>query len=82
MTHYTMITKLTKGQHITIPSLIREKLKLQPGSRVEIELRKNEAVIRPIGKELEEFFVQSRRVKPKKHLTAEQMDQLVENELH
>lgn len=82
MTHETMITKLTKGQQITIPSLIRDKLKLQPGSRVEIEFRKNEAVIRPIGTELEEFFVQSKRVKPNKHLTAKQMDQLVENELH
>ena len=26
MTHEIMITKLTKGQQITLPSLIREKL--------------------------------------------------------
>ncbi len=82
MPHETMITKLTKGQQITIPSQIRKKLKLQPGSRVEIELRKNEAVIRPVGSDLEVFFEQARSVKAKQHLTAEQMDQLVEDELH
>ena len=82
MPHGLMITKLTKGQQITIPSLIREKLKLQPGSRVEIELRNNEAVIRPIGSDLEELFEQARSVKAKKHLTAEEMDQPIEDELH
>ncbi len=82
MPHGPMITKLTKGQQITIPSLIREKLNLKPGSRVEIELRDGDAVIRPIGSDLEAFFAQSRKVKAKQHLTAEQMDQLVEDELH
>ena len=82
MPHDLMITKLTKGQQITIPSLIRKKLKLHPGSRVEIELRKNEAVIRPIGSDLEEFFEQSRGVQAKQLLTVEQMDQLIEDELH
>ena len=77
-----MITKLTKGQQITLPSQIRERLKLQPGNRVEIELRKNEAVIRPIGPELEEFFQRSRKIKAKKHLTAKEMDQLIESEHH
>ena len=82
MLHDPMITKLTKGQQITLPSQIRKGLKLQPGSRVEIELRKNEAVIRSIGPELEEFFQRSKKVKPRKNLTAEEMDELVENELH
>ncbi len=82
MTHETMITKLTKGQQITIPSLIREKLNLQPGSRVELELRENEVVIRPIGSDIEEFFERSQKVKARRHLTADQMDELVEDEMH
>ena len=82
MPHETMITKLTKGQQITIPSLIRKKLNLHPGSRVELELRENEVVIRPIGSDIEAFFEQSKKVKARRHLSVDQMDELVEDEMH
>ncbi len=82
MPHDCMITKLTRGQQITLSRQVREKLKLQPGNRVEIELRKDEAVIRRIGPDLEDFFRKAQKVKAKKNLSAEEMDQLIEDELH
>ena len=80
--HDCMITKLTKGQQITLPKQVREKLRLLPGNRVEIELRKDEAVIRRIGSDLEDFFRKAKKMKARKNLSAEEMDKLIEDELH
>ena len=76
-----MITKISKGQQITIPAKYRSKLNLKVGSKVEIEIKGKEIIIKPIGVDLEELFEKAKKIKPKKHLTAEEMDKLTENEV-
>lgn len=73
-----MITTISKGQQITIPVEIRAMFGLDIGSRIEIIPKKDEIVIKPIGKTLEEVFEKAKKVKAKKHLTAEEMDELNE----
>ena len=74
-----MITKITKGQQITIPSEIRRKFNLKEGSIIEIELKGNEIIIRPIEEDIEKLFERAKKIKPKLHLTAEEMDKLVKD---
>ena len=47
-------TVSSKGQ-ITLPAAARRKLKIKPRSRVEVEVRENEIVIRPT-KSLRELY--------------------------
>jgi AbrB family looped-hinge helix DNA binding protein len=44
------ITKLSSKGQITIPKKIREKLKLEPGDKVLIEMMERLAVIKPLKK--------------------------------
>lgn len=76
-----MIVTISKGQQITIPADMRKDLNLRVGSRVEVVKRKNEIIIRPIGEDLEKLFEEAKKIVPKHGLTAEQMDQLIENEI-
>jgi len=73
-----MITRLTKGQQITLPSAVRRKLHIEPGSRVEIELREDEAVIRSVTSDIKDFFRRAKHIKARQHLSAAQMDELVD----
>lgn len=74
-----MITKITKGQQITLPAELRKRLNLKEGMTVEIEIRNEEVVIRPVKENIEDLFKKAYEIKPKKHLTAKQMDELIEN---
>lgn len=47
--------KVSENGQITIPSSIRKEAHLLPGTRVELELRDNEIVLRPI-KPLHELY--------------------------
>ena len=76
-----MIVTISKGQQITIPSKMRKDLNLKIGSKLEVVKRKNEIVIRPIGEDLEKLFEEAKKIVPKHKLTAEQMDQWVEDEI-
>lgn len=73
-----MIVTVSKGQQITIPVNMREMLGLDIGSKVDVEYEEGKIVIKPVGEELEEFFRQAKKWKPKYHLTAEQMDEMNE----
>lgn len=42
----------------------------------------DKTIIQPIGEDLEELFKKAKHIKPKHNLTAEQMDELIENEIH
>lgn len=74
-----MITKITKGQQITIPSELRKKLNLKEGSKVEMIVKRKEIIIKPIEEDLEKLFEEAKNIKPKIHLTAKQIDELNEN---
>lgn len=73
-----MLATISKGQQITIPATIREALGLSIGSKVEIEQIGQKIVIKPIGEDLEAIFAETKHMKPKQKLTAEQMDALNE----
>ena len=76
-----MIVTISKGQQITIPAEMRKDLKLKVGSKVELVKENNEIIIKPIEGDLEELFENAKNIKPKYNLTAEQMDELIENEI-
>ena len=74
-----MITKISKGLQITIPAEFRNKLELEVGSKVEIDLEDSKIIISPIDEDLEKLFTEAKKTKPKLKLTVEQMDELAEN---
>ena len=77
-----MIITISKGQQITIPSKIREELNLKEGTRLELDRKGNTIIIKPIeDNNLEDLFKESRNWKPKKLLTAKEMDKLIEDEI-
>ncbi|MEK6868082.1 MAG: AbrB/MazE/SpoVT family DNA-binding domain-containing protein [Nanoarchaeota archaeon] len=73
-----MLATISKGQQITIPAIIRESLGLGVGSKVEIVQIGKKIVIKPLGEELEALFAETKHMKPRQKLTAEQMDELNE----
>lgn len=77
-----MITSISKGYQLTIPADIRNELGLGIGSRVEITKKEQKIIIEPIKEDIEEIFKEAKRIKPKHRLTAEQMDKMIENEIH
>ena len=74
-----MITKISKGQQITIPSEIRKKFNMKEGDIIEIEVKGKEIIIRTIDEDLEKVFEEAKHTKPKFHLTAKEIDELNEN---
>ncbi|MBI5065910.1 AbrB/MazE/SpoVT family DNA-binding domain-containing protein [Candidatus Woesearchaeota archaeon] len=73
-----MIVSVSKGLQITIPSLIREELGLIVGSKVDINVKNKEIILKPIGDDLEKVFKETEHIKPKHKLTAKQMDEINE----
>ncbi len=73
-----MIATISKGQQITIPANMREALGLHAGSRIEIEQAGKKIILKPLGNELETLFVESKKIKPRQKLTAQEMDELNE----
>ena len=73
-----MIIELSKGRQVTIPAEIRNRFDLTSGTKLEIIIRNNEIVLRPIVDDLEELFKNAKNIKPKHNLTAKQMDELNE----
>ena len=74
-----MITKIIKGLQITIPAEFRNKLDLEVGSKVEIDLEDNKIIISPIDEDLEKLFEEAKHTKAKFHLTAEEIDEFNEH---
>ncbi len=73
-----MITTISKGQQLTIPASMRELIGLDAGVKVDITLEDDRIIITPIGEDIEEVFKRSKRITPKKKMSAEQMDELNE----
>ncbi len=73
-----MIATISKGQQITIPAIIREALGLDVGSKIEMERIGQKIILKPIGDDLGLLFEQAKKVKPKKHMTVEEMDTFTE----
>lgn len=76
-----MITTISKGLQITIPSEFRKELKLKVGSKVEIIRKQNTVVIKSVGEDLESLFANAKKIMPRHNLTAKQMDEMMENEI-
>ncbi len=74
----TNIIELSKGRQITLPAKIRNEFDLVPGTKLEIKKRKNEIILKPISEDLEKFFQEAKKIKPKHNLNAHQMDELNE----
>tara|TARA_B100000315_G_C14353656_1_gene485145 strand:+ start:305 stop:541 length:237 start_codon:yes stop_codon:yes gene_type:complete len=77
-----MIVSISKGQQVTIPSKIRNKLGLEAGSRLDVDQKNGKIILSPIGKDLETLFKEAKNTKPKHKLSTKQMDKLVENEIY
>lgn len=73
-----MIVEMSKGRQITIPAEVRDDLGLHAGSKFELVKKKGEIVLKPIGGDIELLFEQAKHIKPKRHFTAEQMDEFNE----
>ena len=76
-----MITRISKGQQITIPAELRRRFNLKQGDIIEIEAKGKEIIIRTIDANLEKLFEKAKKTKPRVHLTAGEMDKLVEDEI-
>ena len=60
-----MIKKISKGYQLTIPAEIRKQFDLTIGTPVEIEIKKDEIIIKPFNakKEMERLFKESEKFK-------------------
>ena len=76
-----MITRISKGQQITIPSEYRNEFGWRIGSKVELTKEGNKIVIKPIGEDLQKLFEEAKNLKPRFKFTAKQMDEVVEHEI-
>jgi len=74
-----MIATISKGQQITIPAIFREALGLNVGSKVEIERVGQKIILKSVGDDLNTLFEEAKKVKPKKHMTVEEMDVFAES---
>lgn len=70
-----MITTITKGQQITLPASIRQKLGLEIGAKLEMTVEEGRIVLEPITEDIEKIFADARKIKPKVQMTAEEMDE-------
>lgn len=68
------LVTISKGEQITIPANLREKFGFKSGSRIEVEETKSGVLLKPIGEDLEKLFEEAKHIKPKRHITAEEMD--------
>lgn len=76
--NHEMITAISKGQQVTIPAEMRNELGLHAGSLIDIEQHGKKIVIQSVGEDLEKLFEEAKKIKPKRGLTPEQMDELNE----
>jgi len=75
-----LATLTTKGQ-VTIPTLIRETLKLHCGDKIEIIVTKNrEELIRPISKKVDDVFSKLYR-STRKTISVESMNDAIKNRM-
>jgi len=77
----SMILTISQGLQITIPAEYRSELNLKVGSRIEMEKKGHNLIIKPIDADIKKVFEEARKGKRKKAMTAEEMDNLIENEI-
>ena len=64
------IVKISSKGQITIPKSVREALKVKPGDRLEIEVRGEVAILRPLRKPSESMRGPGNKVKEKLRVSA------------
>ena len=74
-----MLTKMSKGYQITIPAEIRKKFDLGIGTPIDIEVKKEEIVLKPFDakREMERLFKEADKF-PRHSLTAEDLEKMEE----
>ncbi|MBN1999732.1 AbrB/MazE/SpoVT family DNA-binding domain-containing protein [candidate division KSB1 bacterium] len=50
------VAKLTSKGQVTIPKEVRDSLKLHTGDKIEFTVTKNQAIITPVSKKIDEVF--------------------------
>ena len=74
-----MIKKISKGYQITIPAEIRKTFDLTIGTPIDIEVNKDEIVLKPFNakKELEKLFKEADKF-PRHNLSPEDLERMEE----
>ena len=72
-----MIKKISKGYQLTIPAEIRKQFDLTIGTPIDIEVKKEEIVLKPFDakKELETLFKEADKF-PRHNLTPEDLEKM------
>jgi len=73
-----MMVTISKGQQVTIPANIRKEFGLNIGSKMEISEENGKIILKPIGEDLNNIFIEAKKLKPKHKLTPKEMDELNE----
>ncbi|MEK6983945.1 MAG: AbrB/MazE/SpoVT family DNA-binding domain-containing protein [Nanoarchaeota archaeon] len=74
-----MIKKISKGYRITIPAEIRKQFDLTIGTPIDIEVKKEEIIIKPFNakKEMERLFEEADKL-PMHNLSPEDLEKMEE----
>ena len=72
-----MIKKISKGYQITIPAEIRKQFDLTIGTPIDIEVKKEEIVLKPFNakKEMEKLFKEAYKF-PRHNLSPEDLEKM------
>ena len=72
-----MIKKISKGYQITIPAEIRKQFDLTIGTPIDIEVKKEEIVLKPFNakKEMEKLFKEADKF-PRHNLSPEDLEKM------
>lgn len=75
-----MIKKISKGYQLTIPAEIRKKFDLGIGAAVDIDVKKEEIILKPFNakKELEKLFKDADKF-PRHDLSPEDLEKMEED---
>lgn len=74
-----MIKRISKGYQLTIPADIRKQFDLKIGSPIDIEIKKEEIILKPFDakKEMEKLFKEADKF-PRHSLTPEDLEKMEE----
>lgn len=73
-----MIVEISKGYQITIPAEIRNQLGLGIGTPLEVKKEDGKIVFSPIKENMQELFMNAKKIIPKKKMTITDMEKLNE----
>lgn len=75
---FKMIVEISKGYQITIPAEIRNELGLGIGTPLEVKKEDGKIVFSPIKENMQELFLNAKKMMPKKKMSVAEMEKLNE----